>query len=513
MQHLQIASISGNLSPGRPNLGPVETALVSSSQTTVEVLCQQWENERIKVSTEVYNQYAGFAVDEEKRQKAADESIRIAEEVLKLEGLVERLKLLAIGSISYARSLPLRDVLNKMRIERIMHPEYQVTETEMPVNWTNWRQFNASSQNKERKIVYDGFLSRAMELKQPIQQIFQDGITVYQNYASHPLSAYLNEESISYEKLHNLLAKLGDKAKSEFSDSAEIFAKEILGKPMLEYFDDMYLMRGKIYKSLNPYFKKIDDPLAFTIEHLNGMGFDTNRVKCDGEDRPGKHPSAVCFGIQVPNDARILFKKLNPFSDLESVLHEYGHGLHGTAGAADNPFWQRYSVSAAEAETFSLWSESVLEYPSFLTNQLGLSKEAMEDIRARKRFMNLFFVVFYATISLTKLEYWKKELTVEETATTFERYSERFYFRVPGNYWMLHHVMPTYLLYAPSYVIAAIRVAELNRFLTAELGEEWWTEARTASIISEMMAARGTVDFSGFSKLDPRPYLEDFCRI
>ncbi|MHA2495752.1 MAG: hypothetical protein ACXAEI_09695 [Candidatus Hodarchaeales archaeon] len=484
-----------------------------SSQTQLDALCQRWENEQIKVSTEVYNQYAGFPVDQEKRQKAADDSIRIAEEVLKREGLVEKLKLLAIGRISYTRSLPLRDVLNKMRIERITHPEYQVTETEMPVNWTNWRQFNASSQNKERKIVYDGFISRAMELKQPIQQIFQNGASVYKSYASHPLSAYLNEESISYDKLHNLLSKLGDNAKSEFLASAETFAQEILEKPMLEYFDDMYLMRGKIYKRLNPHFKKIDDPLAFTIAHLNRMGFDTNRVKCDGEDRPGKHPSAVCFSIHVPNDARILFKKLNPFSDLESVLHEYGHGLHGTSGSVDDPFWQRYSVSAAEAETFSLWSESVLEYPSFLTNQLGLSKEAMEDVRARKRFMNLYFVVFYATISLTKLEFWKKELTVEETAATFERYSERFYFRVPGNYWMLHHVMPSYLLYAPSYVIAAIRVAELNRFLAAELGEEWWTEAGTAPIISEMMAARGSVDFSEFSKLDPRPYLEDFCHI
>ncbi|MFW9915118.1 MAG: hypothetical protein ACFFGZ_05860 [Candidatus Thorarchaeota archaeon] len=484
-----------------------------SSQIPLEDLCQQWENEQIKVSTEVYNQYAGFPVNQERRQKAADESIRIAEEVLKWEELAERLKFLAIESISYARSLPIRDVLNKMRIERITHPEYHVADSETPVNWTNWRQFNASSQNNERKIVYDSFLSRAMELKEPILQLFQEGTSVYKSYDSHPLSAYLNEENISYDQLHSLLSKLADRAKSAFLDSVEIFAKEILEKPMLEYFDDLYLMRGKIYKSLNPHFKKIDNPLAFAIDHLNRMGFDTNRVKCDGEDRPGKHPSAVCFSIHVPNDARILFKKLNPFSDLESVLHEYGHGLHGTAGSAEDPFWQRYSISAAEAETFSLWSESVLEYPSFLINQLGLSKEAVEDIQARKRFMTLFFVVFYATISLTKLEFWKKELTLEETAATFERYSERFYFRVPGNYWMLHHVMPSYLLYAPSYVIAAIRVAELNRFLAAELGEEWWTEARTAPIISELMAARGSVDFSEFSKLDPQPYLEDFCHI
>ncbi|MFX0113999.1 MAG: hypothetical protein ACFFB3_05595 [Candidatus Hodarchaeota archaeon] len=485
-----------------------------SDQTAFEVLCQQWENERIKVSQEVYNQYAGFTVDENKRQKAAQETIQIAEKVLEQkEELPERLKLLAISAISYARSLPLRDALNTKRIETITHPEYRVATTDTAVNWTNWRQFNANSQTGERKAVYDEFLAKAIELKETVQTILQEGASIYQKFGSDPLSAYLYMENIGYDELHTLLLNLGEKTKSDFLDASEIYAKEVLEKEQLEYFDDMYLMRGKIYKSLNQHFKGIDDPLAFTLSHLHSMGFDTSRVAVDGEDRPGKHPSAICFSIQVPSDARILFKKLNPFSDLESVLHEFGHGLHGTAGSRDQPFWQRYSISAAEAETFSIWCESVLEYPSFLMNTVGLSKETIEDVLTRKRFMNLFFVVFYCALSLTKLEYWKKELTPEETAKNFEKYSEQFYFQVPGMYIFLHHVLPEYLLYTPSYVIAAIRAAELNRYLATEVGDEWWSQAKTAGIISEMMAAHGKVDFSEFSKLDLRPYLEDFCRI
>jgi hypothetical protein len=487
---------------------------MTSDQTTFEALCQQWENERIKVSQEIYNQYAGFAVDENKRQKAAQETIKIAEKVLEQEEeLPERLKLLAIEAIANARSLPLRDVLNKKRIERITHPEYRVAATGTSVNWTNWRQFNANSQTTERKVVYDEFLAKAIEIKEPIQTILQEGASIYQTFSLDPLSAYLYMENISYEKLHALLHKLGETTKSDFLDASNVYAKEVLGKEQLEYFDDLYLMRGKIYKRLNQHFKGIDDPLAFTLKHLHSMGFDTTRVAVDGEDRPGKHPSAVCFGIQVPSDARILFKKLNPFSDLESVMHEFGHGLHATVGSKNQPFWQRYSVSAAEAETFSIWSESVLEYPSFLMSKVGLSKETVDDILTRKRFMSLFFVVFYCALSLTKLEYWKKELKQEETAKTFEKYSQRFYFQVPGNYVFLHHVFPEYLIYAPSYVIAAIRVAELNRYLTAEVGEEWWSQKKTAGIITEMMAAHGKVEFSDFSKLDIRPYIEDFCRI
>ena len=487
---------------------------MSSENTTIETLCEQWEAERIIISTEVYNQYAGFQVDEKKRQEAANKVIHIAKEVLRYEDdLHNRLKILALSTISYARSLPLRDILKKIRVEKITHPEYNVKTTDTQVNWTNWRQFSTDSQDRDRKIVYDEFISKAHELGTTVQKILQDAASIYQDYNTNPLSTYFYMENISYDKFHSMLLKLGDTVKSEFLTTSEKYASEVLDKTNLDYYDDYYLMRNKIYRKLDSHFDKITDPVAFTIKHLKAMDFDTSRISIDGEERPGKHPSACCFSISVPSDSRILFKKISPFSDLESVLHEFGHGLHGTIGFADQPFWQRYSVSHSEAETFSIWLESVLEHPSFLVNKLGLLKEAVEDIKTRKRFITLFFVCFYCALSLTKLEYWQKELSVEETSRTFERYTERFYFRIPGKYWLLHHVLPDYLLYAPSYLIAAIRVAELNRYLTIEVGEEWWDQRETAKIISELMAAHGKVDFSNFSKLDTRPYLEDICGI
>jgi len=36
---------------------------------------------------------------------------------------------------------------------------------------------------------------------------------------------------------------------------------------------------------------------------------------------------------------------------------------------------------------------------------------------------------------------------------------------MPGQYWMLHHIMPESIMYVPSYLLIAIRAAELGKKL------------------------------------------------
>jgi len=47
---------------------------------------------------------------------------------------------------------------------------------------------------------------------------------------------------------------------------------------------------------------------------------------------------------------------------------------------------------------------------------------------------------------------------------------------VPGEYWMLHHILPESIMYVSSYMLAAIRAAELERYLMNRFGEKWWNE-------------------------------------
>ena len=42
---------------------------------------------------------------------------------------------------------------------------------------------------------------------------------------------------------------------------------------------------------------------------------------------------------------------------------------------------------------------------------------------------------------------------------------------MPGQYWVLHHVMPESTMYIPSYLLAAVRAAELEKKLKNYTGK------------------------------------------
>jgi hypothetical protein len=123
--------------------------------------------------------------------------------------------------------------------------------------------------------------------------------------------------------------------------------------------------------------------------------------------------------------------------------------------------------------------------------------------------MELYFLTFYAANSLMKIEFWEESLSMEQANERYERYTEEFMgMRLPGNYWQLHHVMPDYDLYSPSYMVAALRAAELDRKLENLFGASWWAEKRSGDYIRRIASDGASIDLARFSKLDTRPYLK-----
>ncbi len=146
---------------------------------------------------------------------------------------------------------------------------------------------------------------------------------------------------------------------------------------------------------------------------------------------------------------------------------------------------------------------------TFLTKQFKVSKEVAEEAVQRTRFMELYFLAFYAANSLMKIEFWEEGLSMEQANERYERYTEEFMgIRVPGKYWQLHHVMPDYDLYSPSYMIAAVRAAELDRKLENLFGANWWSDKRAGDYIRKTASDGASIKLSRFSKLDTRAYLK-----
>jgi hypothetical protein len=146
---------------------------------------------------------------------------------------------------------------------------------------------------------------------------------------------------------------------------------------------------------------------------------------------------------------------------------------------------------------------------AFLMRQFKVPREVAEEAFERARFMELYFLTFYAANSLMKIEFWEESLSMEQANERYERYTEEFMgMRLPGNYWQLHHVMPDYDLYSPSYMVAALRAAELDRKLENLFGASWWAEKRSGDYIRRIASDGASIDLARFSKLDTRPYLK-----
>jgi len=473
-------------------------------------LCEVIEEIDIKFNAEYFKIYAGLHYDENVIKQLSKQKYLISKKIISEFKEPRRLFLASVFNIIEYERLDAQLKLFEAKNKKIVDEKYVLGNK--PVNWSTWRQFNAQTEDHiARKHVFDTFISRVPLISPLEEEFFQTSKKITTLYGTTPLEAYLEFESLSYNSLKNLINQLGGLAKSDFQRGIEYYAQEILKKEP-EYYDDYYLFRGKIYRPINKYFKD-RSPVKEVSKVLTTMGFDLSKIKVDGEDRPKKHPSAMCWGIQVPNDIRILFKPVSPFTDIASVFHEFGHGIHDASANPEDPYWKRYLISMGVAETFSILIESLMDTSEFLKSHFGFNDKIIADIVNRRHFMNLYFLTFYSANSITKLQFWKEEYSLEETNKVYEEMTERFMgIRIPGPYWQLHHIMSEHDLYAPSYLIAAVRVGELTNLLTKEYGSHWWESKEAGAFIRELASQRADIDLS-WSKLDPKYYVKNFASI
>lgn len=124
--------------------------------------------------------------------------------------------------------------------------------------------------------------------------------------------------------------------------------------------------------------------------------------------------------------------------------------------------------------------------------------------------MELFFATFYTANSLMKAEFWHKDLSIEGANDLCAKLIREYTgFEIPGEYWMLHRILPKAVIYVPSYLLAAVRSAELDLHLRCKSGSKWWTEASVGKYIREIIGPGAKIDRAMFSKLDSNLFLKE----
>lgn len=476
--------------------------------------CQLDEQIYIAEMDERYKQHAGLSFNEQMIERLAEMRTISAETFVNFFSQPRELFLSSLENIADSSTKKLELKLYNLRNEKIISSRYRFARA--PVNWSTWRQFSSIEKDpKKRKHVFDEFISKTRYISPVIKERFDKMDEIYRKYSDNkltPLGGYLENEKISYSRLGNFVKSMGRQAKRPFQEALDSISKRVLGRKA-EYYDDFYFFRNRVYADLEKELVGVN-PTAQVIHTLATMQFNLSSIHIDMEQRKNKYPSPICFFVQVPNDIRVLYKSESPYFDLQGCYHEMGHALHASSISAEAEYWNRYGFSMGIAEIFSIFLERLTKNRKYLSSLEIKNNYILEEIEARSKFMDLFFVTFYTANSLMKAEFWHKKLSIENASDLYARLIKEYTgFEMPGEYWMLHHILPDAIMYVPSYLIAAVRAVELDHHLQDRFGEKWWTQVEAGKYLREIIQPGAAINLSTFSRLDSSLFMNELIDI
>jgi Peptidase family M3 len=476
--------------------------------------CELDEQIYISETDEQYKQYAGLSYNEKLMEQLAEIKIGSSKIFINFFSKPRELLLGSIEDIAYSKTKKLELDLYNTRNTKIVSSRHMFKDS--PINWSNWRQFNSLEGNhKKRKDVYDEFIAKTNYIAPIVEQRFSLIKNVYRDlgeiHGLDPVSSYLEQENISYDQLIEFIKSMGNKAKKPFREALTEVSKDVLNTQP-EYYDDFYFFRNKIYSDIEGNFSSID-PVNEAKKTLTNMDFDLSKIHFDTQDRKNKYPSPICFFVRIPDDIRVLFKRESPIFGFQACFHETGHAMHASSVDPNMEYWNKYKISMGIAEIFSTFFERLTKNSQYIHSLLGSGKAneiVINKLIARTHFMELFFVTFYTANSLMKLEYWQQNLSVAKACQVYSKLIKEYTgFEIPGEYWLLHHILPESIMYVPSYLLAAVRAAGLEAYLRNKFGDMWWREKEAGKSLREIMRPGAAIDLSLFSRLDSSTFLNE----
>jgi len=254
--------------------------------------------------------------------------------------------------------------------------------------------------------------------------------------------------------------------------------------------------------------------LFHCYQDSKGFKNECKKISFDSEDRKNKYPSPICFFIHIPSDIRILYREESPYFDFQGCFHESGHAMHATSIDPSLEYEKKYHIPMGINEIFSIFLERLMRNKKYLEKKLKISnKGKLDKIIELNNFMELFFVTFYSANSLTKMDFWMNKRSIENTNKIYSSMMKKYTnIEMPGQYWMLHHIMPESIMYVPSYLLAAVRAAELEKKIEELYGVNWWESKEAGKYLRSMMKDGANINLQEFSKLDSRVFLKEITR-
>ena len=325
-----------------------------------------------------------------------------------------------------------------------------------------------------------------------------------------PIDNFLASEGLDLVQLRKLLTELASAMRpafeSSFAENREVVLGNNQGEPW-EDFTALYMNRWSAY--VDRFVPTIDAPNA-ALGTANALGFDTNAIAMDLEDRPRKIPGASAWDIRIPEDVRICVKPIEGAENLTAIYHEMGHALHFVSVDPNLPFYVRAGFHCGTAETFSFWMESLVSDPIYL-KELGLGERASAELVRFGRLVRSTFSTWLSVQALTIIDYWTQgPFALEEIGGRLGHYMKQFMgLSVPAK---AVRVLPTFVrtlgMNTVGYPLAYARLGHLLRQLEA-IQRDWWHSTAASDNVRAYMRGGRKAGFPA-SMLDVGPFVQRY---
>ncbi|PLW91901.1 MAG: peptidase M3 [Marinilabiliales bacterium] len=209
----------------------------------------------------------------------------------------------------------------------------------------------------------------------------------FNNY--HEMSLQLSEQDpAEIEELFDELDELTRDAFAVLKDDIDEFLASRLGIAKEElmpwhYQNRFFQEAPKIYTlDLDKYYEG-KDLVQLTTDYYASLGLDiTDMVEnSDLFEKPGKNQHAFCIDIDNEGDVRILCNVKDNYKWMNTMLHEYGHGVYDKYISRELPFSLRDPAHTFTTEAIAMMFGRMASNAQWMQDMLGISDEEKAKIQ------------------------------------------------------------------------------------------------------------------------------------
>ena len=164
-----------------------------------------------------------------------------------------------------------------------------------------------------------------------------------------------------------------------FSKRYKVKAEELMP---WHYQNRFFQEAPKIYKlDLDSYYKK-SDLVELTNKYYNGIGLNVDGIiaKSDLFEKPSKNQHAYCIDIDNEGDVRVLCNIKPNAQWMNTMLHEYGHGVYDKYISTQLPYLLREPAHTFTTEAIAMMFGRFASNAQWMKDNLGINESDAKKI-------------------------------------------------------------------------------------------------------------------------------------